>query len=129
MSAIGPCRSARMNDMVSALQALPLLWLLVVAGGLAGVLLCALFMNYRLATARARAAGLQELLAERDRLHEQEQLRHEQLQTQYRGLDAQKDELASQLAATRSDAMHAQQHNAVQADKLARLETQLRDLE
>src|SRR5690606_39760167 len=103
-----------MNEVVLALQALPLLWLLAGAGALVGVLLCALFMNYRLATARARAAGLEDLLAERDRLQEQEQMRHEQLQMQYRELDTQKDELATQLAAARSDVVHAREHNEQQ---------------
>ncbi|AHG66047.1 DNA recombination protein RmuC [Advenella mimigardefordensis] len=118
-----------MNEVVAALQALPLLWVLVVAGALVGVLLCALFMNYRLATARARAAGLEDLLADRDRLQEQEQQRYEQLQLQYRELDAQKDDIAGQLAAARSDVSHARQQNELHSDRIQQLETQLRELE
>lgn len=118
-----------MNEVVAALQALPLLWVLVAAGAVAGALLCALFMNYRLATARARAAGLEDLLAERDRLQEQEQHRHEQLQMQYRELDTQKDELAAQLAAARSDVAHARQQNEQHSDRLTQLEAQVRELE
>ncbi|AFK64496.1 hypothetical protein TKWG_24735 [Advenella kashmirensis WT001] len=118
-----------MNEVVAALQALPLLWVLVAAGAVAGALLCALFMNYRLATARARAAGLEDLLAERDRLQEQEQHRHEQLQMQYRELDTQKDELAAQLAAARSDVAHARQQNEQHSDRLTQFEAQVRELE
>ncbi|MGX9937650.1 DNA recombination protein RmuC [Advenella kashmirensis] len=118
-----------MNEVVAALQALPLLWMLVAAGAIAGVLLCALFMNYRLATARARAAGLEDLLAERDRLHEQEQQRYEQLQMQYRELDTQKDEFAAQLAAARSDVTHARQQNEQHSDRLAQFEAQVQELE
>ena len=118
-----------MNEVVAALQTLPVLWMLVAAGAVAGVLLCALFMNYRLATARARAAGLEDMLAERDRLQAQEQQRHEQLQMQYRELDTQKDELAAQLAAARSDLTHARQQNDQYYDRLTQLETQSRELE
>lgn len=118
-----------MNDVLTALQTQPALWMLVVAGCVVGLVLCALFMNYRLATSRARAAGLQDLLIERDRLREEEQQRHEQLQLQYRELDEQKDNLAGQLAATRSDAVHIQQLNDRQNERLVQLESQLRELE
>jgi len=118
-----------MNDVLMALQAQPALWLLLVAGCVIGLVLCALFMNYRLATSRARVAGLQDLLDERDRLREEEQQRHEQLQLQYRELDSQKDGLANQLAAARSDAAHLQQLNDRQDERLMQLDTQLRELE
>lgn len=118
-----------MSEVMAALQASPLLWMLVGAGCLLGVVLCALFMNYRLATARARVAGLQNLLAERDRHGEQQQQRYEQLQAQYRELDSQKDALSNQLAAACSDVTHLQQQNDQQGARLAQLEAQLRELE
>lgn len=118
-----------MTQVMNALQTWPMLWLLVLAGVMAGIVLCALFMNYRLATARAQAVGLQDQLAERDRQREEAQQRYEQLQTHYQELDALKDGLSNQLAAAHSDAMHAQQQNDRQAERLAQLEAQLRELE
>ncbi len=118
-----------MTRVMSALQTLPMLWLLVLAGIVLGIIFCALFMNYRLASARARAAGLQDMLDERDRLREEERARFEQLQLQYRELDTLKDTLSNQLAELRAQLSHADQQNAMHRDRLLQMEANLREQE
>ena len=118
-----------MTQVMSALQTLPMLWLLVLAGIVLGIIFCALFMNYRLASARARAAGLQDMLDERDRLREEERARFEQLQLQYRELDTLKDTLSNQLAELRAQLSHADQQNAMHRDRLLQMEANLREQE
>ncbi len=103
-----------MNDFYTALVSTPLLWGACALSAFIGAILCALFMNYRLATARAQAIGLAQLLEERDAARQLQEQRYEQLQQEHRALDALNDDLNQKMTVAQTELRHLEATLATQ---------------
>ena len=97
-----------MNEFIQTLGPSSQIGLAALAGGIFGILLCALFMYSRQAGSRARIAVLEQALNDRMASLELQAQQYDELQDDYRILDGRKEAMGNELAAALAEKNHLQ---------------------